>query len=380
MYKTYSLRLYPNREQRQLLSKMFGCVRWIYNWALGEQKFAYNDCKVRLSRFDLQNCLPELKKREATSWLKDADAQSLQSSLADLDTAWKNKFKHGFGFPKFKKRSERQSVSFPQRATINFEHKSIKLPKLKGVRYRDPRVFSGTIKTVTVVKTPSGKYFAQVLVDDSVKEPIKFPILPETTLGIDAGLKDFVTTSDGRKFKSPDYKNIDRKIKREQRIFSRKTKGSSNRQKQIRLLARYHEKKVNIRLDFLHKLSHALINENQVNSIAIEDLNVRGMVKNRKLSKAISNASWSTFFGMLDYKAKKLGKNVLKINRFAPSSKTCSNCGHIYSELTLKERTWECSNCNTIHDRDINAAKNIRDFAVINLGKAIPEDTLVEIQ
>ena len=274
-----------------------------------------------------------------------------------MDTAFKGFFKGG-GFPKFKsKHKGRQSFPVPQNVIL--EGSLLIIPKFKeGIKlvlHREPK---GTVRSATISVTPTGKYFASVLVDTNNTAPQKVSIKENTTIGVDLGIKTFLVTSDGVQIENPkNLRKAQSKLKYVQRKYS-KNKGKRTKQ----YLALLHEKITNKRKDFLHKTSIKLIRENQ--TIALETLNVKDMVKNHHLAQAISDASWSTFVTMLEYKAEWYGKNILRIGRFAPSSKTCSCCGYINKELTLSDRKWTCSACHTHHDRDINAAINIKSFAL----------------
>lgn len=319
---------------------------------------AYLGSKVYLSRYNLQKQVVDLKKE--LPWLKETNSQSLQAALLDLDTAYSNFFKGRADFPKFKKKSNRGSFNVPQNVIVSDGR--LIIPKFKkGIKIKLHRDLVGTIKQATVSFTPTGKYFVSILCDTNTEMPTKVAISENTTIGIDLGIKDFATTSDGEVFENPKYlRKAQSKLKYVQRKYS-KNKGKRTKKK----LAKLHEKVVNKRKDFLHKVSTQLIRENQ--TIALETLAVKNMVKNHNLAQAISDASWSTFVTMLEYKADWYGKNILRIGQFAPSSKTCSNCGNINKELTLKDREWTCSNCSTVLDRDVNAACNIKSFALKNI-------------
>ena len=357
MYNAYKYRIYPTAPQRELIAKHVGSTRFLYNLALETKIAAYLGSKVSLSRYDLQKQLVDLKKECA--WLKEVNSQSLQASLLNLDTAY-SKFYKGSGFPRFKKKSNRGSFSVPQ--AVRIKNNKLVIPKFKeGIEIVLHREIKGTIKSATITVTPTGKYFASILVDNNIEVPIKPPICESSAIGIDLGIKDFAITSEGEVFENPKYlQKAQSKLKYLDRKHS-KDKGKRTKKK----LAKLHEKVANKRKDFLHKTSTKLIRENQ--TIVLEDLNVEGMLKNHKLAHSISDVSWSTFVTMLKYKADWYGKNLLQIGRFAPSSMACSCCGFINKELTLKDRNWTCKNCNTTHDRDINAAINIKSFALKNI-------------
>ncbi len=356
MLKGLKYRIYPSNSQKELIAKHIGSCRFVYNLSLETKNTAYIGSKHNFSPFDLIKQLPELKKE--CEWLKEVNSQSLQQSIQNMDIAFKKFFK-GAGFPKFKKKSNSGSFPVPQSVSI-FENKLF-IPKFKkGIDIVLHREINGIIKSATISVTPTGKYFASILVNTCTEQPAKAPINESTTIGVDLGIKDFAITSNGEVFENPKYlRKAQSKLKYVQRKYSKK-KGKRTKKK----LALLHEKVANKRKDFLHKTSTKLIRENQ--TIALETLAVKNMVKNHNLAQAISDASWSTFVSMLEYKADSHGKNILKIGTFAPSSKTCSCCGHINKELTLKDRFWTCPKCNSVLDRDINASINIKSFALKN--------------
>lgn len=362
MLQAYKYRMYPNQEQVALLMKHIHACRFVYNHSLEQKIRAYEQEGRKLSCYDLNNQLPALK--EKCPWLKEINSQSLQSANKNLDNAFTRFFRQKRGFPKFKsKKNPVQSFRVPQHYQVNFEHGRIKLPKIGEIKTIFHRIFAGKIRSATVSVTSTGKWFVSILVDDGAKEPAPAPFTLDTTLGIDVGLANFATLSTGEKVANPRHleKSLQR-LKVMQRRVSRKVKGSKNRQKAIRKLARHHEKIANQRNDFLHKLSFRVVSENQ--AIAVESLNVGGMQKNHKLARSISDVSWSTFFTMLECKCRKYGKTLLEIGRFDPSSKICSKCGYLNRDLALSEREWTCPDCGTHHDRDINAAINIKKFAL----------------
>jgi putative transposase len=357
MFKAFKYRLYPTEPQKELIAKHVGSSRFVYNLALETKNAAYISNKHNYSPFDLIKQLPELKKE--CSWLKEVNSQSLQQSIQNMDIAFKKFFK-GAGFPKFKSKRDRQSFSIPQNVIV--ENNLLIIPKFKeGIKISLHRPTQGIVKSATISVTPNGKYFVSILCDTKEDMPIKVPINENTTIGIDLGIKGFAITSDGEVFDNPKFlRKAQSKLKYVQRKYS-KHKGNRTKKK----LTKLHEDVVNKRKDFLHKVSTKLIRENQ--TIAIETLAVKNMVKNHNLAQAISDASWSTFVTMLEYKADWYGKNILRIGQFAPSSKTCSNCGSINKELKLKDREWTCGSCSTVLDRDVNAAINIKSFALKNI-------------
>jgi putative transposase len=377
-YKAFKYRLYPNENQKELLEKHFGCVRYVYNKALSLKNQFYQENKENLTRRKISEKVTSWKKEEETKWLKEVNSQSLQFALINLETAFVNFFKKKANFPKFKKKSNRQSFSCPQSCNVDFENSRFFLPKFKeGIKCVFHRSFEGKIKTCTVSKTPTGKYFVSILVDLQNEETEKLPISEETCLGIDLGIKNFATFSNGEKIENPKFleKKL-KKLKRENRRLSRKKKGSKNRNKQRVKLAKQYEKVTNYRKDFQHKVTRKIVDNQNYTSVSLETLGIKDMLKNNKLSRQISDAAWFQFKTFLKYKLEEKGKSLLEIGRFEPSSKMCS-CGNINTDLKLSDRTWTCKSCNTSHDRDVLAANNIKKFAF--LGKDYPELTLLEI-
>jgi putative transposase len=367
MLKAYRYRLFPNDEQRVLIEKHFGCSRFIYNYALSKKIKTYENEKKSLSRFDIQKELPEMKKQEKTCWLKEVNSQSLQASLIHLDMAYVKFFREKKGFPKFKsKHTGNQSFEIPPSSTtkIDFKTKLIQVPKIKNLKFDAHRVFEGEIKTCSISRTPTNKYYISILVEDQNKLPTKATMSEETTIGIDLGLTHFLTTSKGEKINNPRYlKNKLKSLKRSQRNLSRKKKGSNNYKKQKLRLAKKHEKVTNERKDFHHKVSTTLVRDNQTNTLVMETLDVKGMQKNRWLSQSISDVGWGEFVSMIKYKCDWYGKNFIQIGQYEPSSKLCS-CGEINHNLKLKDRIWTCPHCNTTHDRDILASNNIKQIGM----------------
>ena len=365
--QAYKYRIYPNLEQQELISKHFGSCRFIYNWALDYKVKIYEQIGKNISCFDLINNLPQLKKDH--EWLKEVDSQCLQMSLRNLDNAFLKFFKKQAGFPKFKSRkNHNQSCQFPQRVKVDFENKTIYLPKIGYIRLKLRKLtrrFEGKIKTVTLRQTVSGKYFVSILVERDIENPIPRKIKKETTVGIDVGIKVFATLSNGEEVEHPKtLKKLLHKLKFLQRRVSRKKKGSNNREKARKKLAKLHEHIANKRKDFLHKLSHRLVNDNQIETIAMEDLSIQEMLKNHQLAQSISDSGWGIFDTFIAYKCLWNGKNHVHIGRFDASSKICSICGWIKTDLTLKDREWVCGGCGTLRLRDLNASENIRNFAI----------------
>jgi putative transposase len=359
----YKYRLYPDEGQKVLLEKHFGCVRFIYNLALETKVSAYLTHKVNLSRYDLSVQLKELK--QDCEWLKEVNSQSLQSALLNLDIAYRNFFKWGSGFPKFKKKGDKQSFQCPQHVTISGD--GLHLLKFKQpIKIVLHRKFKGDIKTVTISKTPTNKYFAFIRVDNH--EPMPTPIKDsKNIIGIDLGIKSFIITSDGQKYDNPKYlrKSLDR-MKWLQRRFSRKQKGSKRREVSRLRVAKLHEKISNQRYDFLHKVSDAITKQYDI--VCMENLQVANMLKNHRLALSIKDCGWGTFESMLKYKCEWRGKQLIQIGTFEPSSKTCCECGYINKDLILADREWTCPSCGTVLDRDICAAKNILSFGIRDSG------------
>lgn len=382
MLKTFQYRLYPTEKQKILLAKHFGCNRFVYNWALSLKINAYEQYNKKMSCLDLIKELTYLKKNKL--WLSEIDSQSLQQSIRHLDNAFTKFFREKGGFPKFKsKKNNSKSYSIPQRIKVNFDNNKIFIPKIGKTNFRLDRTFEGKIKTCTIKQTPTNKYFISILVETPNSIPVKPKVEEKTSIGIDLGIKDFAILSTGEKIANQrNLKQLLPRLKVLQKRASKKKIGSNNRKKANLKVALTHEKITNRRKDFLHKLSHRLTHDNQVNTLCLETLNVAGMIKNHCLAQAISDVSWSKFNRQLEYKTEWYGKNLLRIGRFQPSSKICS-CGYIKNDLTISDREWICPKCKIKHDRDILAANNIKRFALqdqnlvyTGLGKS---DELVEL-
>ena len=352
MLKSFKFQLLPTKDQEVLLAKHFGCKRFVWNHFLNRRKDEYLKNEKTLNYYDCATELVELKKVEETNWLKEINSQTLQHTLRDLDGAYNHFFRKQSKFPKFKSKWDKQSFRVPQH--ISIEGNKIYFPKFnEGIELNIHREI-GEINFITVSKTPTGKYF--VSITSEVGEIQKLP-KSDKSIGVDLGIKDFAVCSNGDKFDNPKhYHKLEKKLKFKQRQLSKKKKESNNRLKYRKQVALVHEKIHNNRQDFLHKLSTKLIHENQV--ICIEDLNVKGMMSNHKLAKSIGNCGWGEFVRQLNYKAKWYGREVVVIDRFFPSSKTCSHCGWINEGLTLKDREWTCV-CGKVIDRDLNASLNI---------------------
>lgn len=369
MLKAHKVRIYPNKQQALAFDKHFGCSRFVFNWALALQKRYYSMFGKSVSRTQIQSQLVKKKKTAKFTWLNEVNSQSLLNALLNVHTAFTNFFKGRTKFPRFKsKKLSHRSYQNPQKCTVDFEKGIINIPKIKGIKAVFNRKFTGLIKTVTISKTATGKYHASILVQNADILPTPTTIEPSLTVGIDLGISHLLNLSDGSKFDNPKYlAKASQKLAIEQKIFARKQKQSKNYQKQKLAVARIHEKVRHQRLDLHHKITHSLICENQATSYALEDLAVKNMVKNRKLAKAISDVGWGQFVTLLTYKANWYGKNILKVNRFFASSKICSHCHHKLDSLPLSVRNWTCPSCQTHHDRDINAASNIRQQALADV-------------
>jgi len=362
MLKAFKYRIYPNQEQVQMFEEHFGATRFVYNWGLEQKTTAYQTESKTLSCFELTNSMKELKETEL--WLKTVNSQSLQMALRNLDNAYTKFFREKKGFPKFKSRhNPKQSFQCPQFCTVNWESGMLSIPKIKNIKTILHRKFEGTIKTVTISKNAVGNYYASILVENDVHLPKKAELKIEDAVGIDVGLSKFLTASDGMIVENPRFlkKSSDR-LAYEQYRFSKMKKGSVGRAKQKKRIASLHEHVSNQRRDFLHKVTAKLVGESQATTFCIEDLSVKNMQKNHCLAKSISDVAWGMFFDFLKYKCDWLGKNLLDIGRFEPSSKMCSACGTINKELKLSDRVWTCS-CGVVHDRDLNASVNIKKMA-----------------
>lgn len=366
-YRAYKYRLYPNEEQKVLIAKHLGSCRFIYNYALDKKVRAYQTDKTNLSRFDIQADLPNMKKSEEYCWLKEVNSLSLQASLANLDSAYTKFFREHKGFPRFKsKKDSKQSFSIPQNTKVDFENGRVFIPKFKnGIKAKLHRSFEGIVKSSTISRTATDKYFISILVEVNEPDVPMKPICENKAVGIDLGIKTFAVLSDGTEIPNPKYlkQSLD-KVKKLQRSLSHKTKGSKNRDKARRKLALVHEQVTNRRNDFLHKVTSYLVRN--YDAICLEDLNVKGMVKNHHLAQALEDIAIGAFNTLLEYKAKERGVNILRIGRFEPSSKMCT-CGYINHNLKLAMREWICPECGLIHDRDLLAANNIKRFAFRNI-------------
>lgn len=368
--RAYRFRFYPTPEQETLLAQTFGCVRVVYNHMLRLRSEAWEQRQERMGYNDSSASLTLLKKQPEYAWLNDVSSVPLQQALRHLQTAFGNFFAKRGCYPQFKRKGSHQSAEYTASA-FRWDGTSLKLAKMDApldVRWSRQIPQGAKVTTVTVSKDAVGRYFVSLLCDDVVSAK------PEVAqvVGIDLGLTHFATLSDGEKIPAPNaFRKHEKKLAKLQRRLARKKKGSKNRTKARLKVAKLHAKIADIRKDFIHKLSTRLIHENQV--IAIETLAVSNMKKNRKLAKSIGDAGWAEFVRQLEYKAKWYGREVIKIDRWYPSSKRCSDCGYTAEKMPLNVRQWTCPECGVNHDRDINAARNIlaAGLAVSARGEAV---------
>ena len=361
MKRAYRYRLHPNKQQAEFFEKSFGCSRYVYNWGLSQKIEAYKTEKKTVSWVELCNTLTQMKKEPEHEWLNEVARESLNQSIRNLETAYKNFFRTKKGFPKYKsKNGSRPSFKVLSNVKIDFDLGKIMLPKVGWVKFTKNLTFEGKIGTVTITKSASGKYYASVLVEDGLAQPEKKKVEWENSVGIDVGIKDFAVMSDGTTYANPKYlENAGKKLAKLQRRLSRTQKGSKRRERARLKVAKAYERVNNCRSTFLHRITSQLTND--YDTIFAEDLNVQGMLQNHHLAKSIASASWSEFFRQLQYKCDWKGKNFVQIGRFEPSSKTCL-CGYVNHDLQLKDRTWTCPECGRVNDRDLLAAINILRF------------------
>lgn len=367
MKRGYKYKIKPTVKQRQQLSQAFGCSRFIYNWGLDKKTKAWNNEHKTVTYFDLAKELTMLKQMEEYKWLKDVPNECLQQSLRNLDNAFTQFFKAKKGFPKFKSKKRSKNCSkYLNAVKFDFEHWKVRVPKCGWIKLCYNKEFdlsSCKIGTLTISRDKCGEYWCTIVVEDNMPEKSKAKISEETSVGIDLGIKDFAILSDGTKYQNPKYyEHYKRRLALLQHRFSR-TKQGSKRHEVMRLkIARQYRKIYNMRNDFIHKLTTDLVKN--YDTICLENLNVEGMMKNHNLAMAIQSVSWGEFVRQIKYKSEKFGKNVIFIGRFEPSSKTCSECGYVKSDLKLSDREWVCPVCGNKHDRDVNAAINIKKFAL----------------
>lgn len=358
MLKAYKYRIYPNKTQKELLAKTFGCCRFVYNQTLAYRKEKYENEKKSVSKTECNNyCNRELKVQY--EWLKEVDKFALTNAIYNMDSAYQKFFKEHAGYPKFKSKHDNRksyTTNFTNgNISVDFENGKIKLPKLKEIKAKLHREFAGDIKSATISQLPSGKYYISILAETE-HETISHT---DKKIGLDLGIKDLCITSEGVKYENPKtIRGYERKLAKMQRKLAHKAKGSNNYYKQKRQIALCYEKITNTRKDYLHKVSHEIISENQV--IISENLQIKNMVKNHHLAKSISDASWYELTRQLEYKAAWNGREYIKVDTFYASSQLCSDCGYQNSDTKdLSVREWICPICGKKHDRDVNAAKNI---------------------
>ena len=380
--KAFKFRIYPSKDQVNQLAQFFGAKRWLFNHYLAEQKHRFEAKEKHLTNFDINKLITQLKKTEELGWLKEIDDWCLKNASEDLSNAYSNFFNSIKGkrkgkkmeIPKFKKRGNQQSY---RTRNIKITEEGLRLPKIKThINIELDRDLTGCkIKSATITKTPSGKYFVSILTE------VDIPLLPMSgrEVGIDMGLKDLLILSDGTKFHHPEklLAKAKQQLKKQQKKLSRKTKGSKNRDKQrIRVVKKY-EKITSIRNDYYHNISTHLVKN--YDAIYMEDLNVAGMIRNRKLSRAIHEPAWSTLSSMIEYKSDWYGKTYYRISRWTPSTKTCSCCGHKLESIGMSVREWTCPSCGTHHDRDLNAALNIKNVGQMDLYNKKLSDAIADL-
>ena len=387
MLKALKIRLYPNKTQEVQINKLLGCYRFVYNQCLNRKITSYEKDKTSENLTSLGHYLHGyLTKQDEYSWLNEQNTKVLKQSIIDMLDAYKCFFEQHNGYPKYKsKHDNKQSCRFPFEAISkrnNYEDRKLSLANIRDIKFRCSDKYidylkknKEGIKSATLNKLPCGQYYLSILIDGELLKQVQ---QSQNTVGIDLGIKDFITTSEGETFENKHFKkSVSDRLKKLQRQLSRKHKGSNNRNKARLKLAKLNKRINDSKLNYLHEVTNTLINENQV--ICIEDLNVKGMVKNHRLAESISEMNFSEFRKILEYKASWYDRVVVKVDRFYPSSKTCNHCGYIKKDLKLSERKWICHVCGEIIDRDYNAACNIRDKGIeILLGNRIPELTLVE--
>ena len=367
--KAIKVKIYPNEKQKVLIEKHFGCCRFAYNFGLELKIKTYTETKKSMGIYTIQKEIPKMYKEKP--WLKEVNAQSVQQALKDLDSAFSHFFKKNNQFPKFKsKDNEKQSFRVPQAFDVSKDKKALKVPKLKWIKFKDkfnvPKI--ACFKNITISRDGS-EYFASICYDENKAKPSLKQIKENKTLGIDLGITNLTTFSDGTKVENPKHiKKYENQLALEQQKLSKKeNKDTKAYQKQKQKVQEVHKKIKNTRKDFLHKLTTNLTKNQSWTTFVMEDLAVKQMEQDNytPMSKAIGDAGWRMLRTMMEYKCEDNGKNLLIIGRFEPSSKTCSVCGHIHQELGREEKEWFCSKCSTHHDRDVNAAKNIKNFGLI---------------
>ncbi|ARU55779.1 IS200/IS605 family transposase OrfB [Oleiphilus messinensis] len=374
MLRATKVRIYPTPEQAEFLNRQFGATRFVYNKALHVISVQYKRHGLKLkAKKDIKPLLAVAKKSRKYHWLKEFDSIALQQACINLDKAFQNFFdpKHSARYPKFKRKHGKQSSYHC--TSISAEDNWIKVPKMEPIKARVHRALEGKLKSITLSRTVTGKYYASLLLDDGVETPAPMKTV-DTVLGLDMGLTHLAIDSEGRKIANPCFlKRTAANLRRKQKALSRCQKGSKGRAQARLKLAKAHEHLANARADYQHNLSRQLIDENQ--AVAVETLKVKNLLKNRKLAKHIADASWFSLIQKLEYKAKAQGKHLVRIDQWFASTKTCSGCGHKMASLSLSVRHWTCPACKAVLDRDVNAAINIRQQGIIKLraeGLSVP--------
>ena len=368
--RAYQYRVYPTDEQKQILARTFGCARFVYNWALRLRTDAYYERQERIGYHELSARLTLLKQQDDHAWLNDVSCVPPQQALRHLEKAFKNFFAGRAAYPKFHSRHGDQSAEYTTSA-FKWDGQQLTLAKMDeplDIHWSRPLPKGCKPTTVTVTKDTAGRYFVSILVEEDIQQ---LPVVNKQ-VGLDLGLKSKVIFSTGEQVGNPQFfRKDEKKLAKVSRRHAKKKKGSKNRAKARLKVARLHAKIADRRRDYQHKLSTRIVHENQV--ICIESLSVKNMVQNHRLAKSISDVSWGEFVRQLEYKAQWYGRTLIKIDKWYPSSKRCSHCGHVLDSLSLDERFWMCQECHTFHDRDINAAKNVlaAGLAVSACGEAV---------
>ena len=378
MIHAYKYKLKPTVKQRKKLSQTFGSVRFIYNWGLNRKKEAWEKNKEKISYVQLARELTALKKDGEHEWLTNCSSVALQQSLRNLDNAYTRFFKEKKGYPKFKsKKNSNDSAKFISGVHFDFNEMRVDIPRVGKVKFLKNQVFDENqvkIGTLTVSRDKCGDYWCTIVVEDNKPQVAKAEICEETAVGIDLGIKDYAILSDGTKYDNPKF--LERELNHLailQQRFAKTQKGSKRHEKMRVKIAKLHRKIRNKRADYLHKMSTDIVQ--RFDTICLEDLNITDMVQNHNLARAIISVAWNEFNRQLKYKSDWRGKNVVLIDRFDPSSKKCSVCGYVNNELTLNDRKWTCPQCGEHHDRDVNAAINIRNFGLQKNGKQNTNET-----
>ena len=369
MLRAIKIRLYPTKQQTEYINKLLGSYRFVYNQSLNKKINDYKDNQINHNLSSLGKYFHnDLTKNPDFSWLQDYNTKILKQSIIDLLEAYSRFFKNNNGFPKFKSKHDKQSCRFPLETISkkqDFSKKLINLSSLKNLKFKTSDKYinyliknQSNIRSATLSKNKSGEYYLSILIDGDLLKQLDNP--KNFSIGIDLGIKDFVITSKGDTFNNLKLiRNNQEKLSKLQKYHSRKKKSSKNKEKSRLRLAKYHQRLKNIKENYLHKVINTLLNENQV--ICMENLNVKGMMKNHNLARSIQELSLNRFQIILKYKSNWYSRNIINIDRFFPSSKTCSDCGYINKELKLSDREWVCPDCGVIHDRDNNAAINIEN-------------------